>query len=120
LGIAGAYDLRDLTPEAFPGFLGDLAGNGDVVGNTTVPQREAAYRLAEVRDEAAEAIGAVNTVWLENGRLRGGNSDAHGFIANLDDRAPGWDAARGRAIVLGAGGSARAAAYTLMQRGMAV
>jgi len=120
LGIPGAYDLKDLTPEAFPGFMSDLAGNGYVGGNITVPHKEAAYRLAEARDEAAEAIGAVNTVWLENGQLRGGNSDAHGFIANLDDRAPGWDAARGRAIVLGAGGSARSAAYTLMKRGMEV
>ena len=120
LGIAGAYDLKDLTPEEYPDFLTHLAANGYVGGNVTVPHKEAAFRLVDRRDEAAEAIGAVNTVWLENGRLRGGNSDAHGFIANLDDCAPGWDAARGLAVVLGAGGSARAAAYTLVSRGLRV
>lgn len=120
LGIAGAYELRDVTPEAFPGFLTHLAANGYVGGNITVPHKEAAYRLVDGRDNAAEAVGAVNTVWLENDRLRGGNSDAHGFIANLDDRAPRWDAAGGRAVVLGAGGAARAAAYALTTRGLRV
>lgn len=120
LGIAGAYELRDVTPEAFPDFLTRLAANGYVGGNVTVPHKEAAYRLVAQRDEAAEAVGAVNTVWLENGRLRGGNSDVHGFIANLDDRAPGWDAGGRRAVVLGAGGAARSAAYALLKRGLQV
>jgi shikimate dehydrogenase len=120
LGIAGAYDLKDLTPDEFPGFLTHLAENGYVGGNVTVPHKEAAYRLVEKRDEAAEAVGAVNTVWLEEGRLRGGNSDTHGFIANLDDRAPGWDRRDGQAVILGAGGAARSAAYALMKRGLRV
>ena len=120
LGIAGTYDLKDLTPGEFPDFLTHLAANGYVGGNVTVPHKEAAYRLVDERDEAAEAVGAVNTVWLESGRLRGGNSDTHGFVANLDDRAPGWDAARGEAVMLGAGGAARSAAYALMKRGLRV
>ena len=120
LGIAGAYDLKDLAPGEFPDFLTHLAANGYVGGNVTVPHKEAVYRLVDERDEAAEAVGAVNTVWLERGRLRGGNSDTHGFVANLDDRAPGWDASRGAAVILGAGGAARAAAYALMQRGLRV
>lgn len=120
LGIAGAYDLRDLTPGEYPDFLTHLAANGYVGGNVTVPHKEAAYQLVDDRDEAAEAVGAVNTVWLENGRLRGGNSDTHGFIANLDDRAPGWDAGGGLAVILGAGGAARSAAYALMKRGLRV
>lgn len=120
LGIAGAYELKDLTPEAFPEFLTHLAAHGYVGGNVTVPHKEAAYRLVDARDEAAEAVGAVNTVWLENGRLRGGNSDTHGFVANLDDRAPGWDVRGGTAVILGAGGAARSAAYALIQRGLRV
>jgi shikimate dehydrogenase len=120
LGITGAYDFKDLTPDEFPDFVTHLAANGYVGGNVTIPHKEAAYRLVEQRDEAAEAVGAVNTVWLENGRLRGGNSDTHGFVANLDDRAPGWDVPAGTAVVLGAGGAARSAAYTLMKRGLSV
>src|SRR5437762_8225950 len=50
----------------------------------------------------------------------GGNSDPYGFIANLDDRAPRWDRAAGRAIVLGAGGAARSAAFGLIRRGFRV
>lgn len=120
LGIAGAYELMDLTPEAFPEFVTHLAAHGFVGGNVTVPHKEAAFRLVDRRDEAAEAVGAVNTLWLENGRLMGGNSDTHGFVANLDDRAPGWDVADGRAVILGAGGAARSAAYALALRGLTV
>jgi shikimate dehydrogenase len=50
----------------------------------------------------------------------GGNSDTHGFLANLDDRAPGWDVSGGRAVILGAGGAARSAAYALATRGLTV
>jgi shikimate dehydrogenase len=120
LGIPGAYELKDLTPEAFPDFVTHLAANGYVGGNVTVPHKEAAFRLVDRRDEASEAVGAVNTVWLENGRLMGGNSDTHGFVANLDDRAPGWDMPGGRAVILGAGGAARSAAYALATRGLTV
>ena len=120
LGISGAYELKDLTPEAFPDFVTHLAANGYVGGNVTVPHKEAAFRLVDHRDEASEAVGAVNTLWLEGGRLMGGNSDTHGFVANLDDRAPGWDVPGGRAVILGAGGAARSAAYALAARGLAV
>ena len=120
LGIEGAYDFKDLSPEEFPGFLASLEKNGYVGGNVTVPHKEAAYRMVAAHDAAAEAVGAVNTLWLEGGRLLGGNSDVHGFLANLDDRAPGWDAHGPRAVLLGAGGGARSAAYALKKRGVEV
>jgi shikimate dehydrogenase len=120
LGLPGAYELKDLTPEQFPDFVTHLEANGYVGGNVTVPHKEAAFRLVAGCDQAAEAVGAVNTLWLENGRLLGGNSDVHGFIANLDDRAPGWDVRGCRAVVLGAGGAGRSAVYALKQRGAEV
>jgi shikimate dehydrogenase len=120
LGIPGGYDLKDVAPEAFADFLTHLSAHGYVGGNVTVPHKEAAYQLVQHRDAAAEAIGAVNTVWLENGALIGGNSDTHGFISNLDDRAPGWNVPGCRAVVLGAGGAARSAAYALITRGVEV
>ncbi|TIN17947.1 MAG: shikimate dehydrogenase, partial [Mesorhizobium sp.] len=70
------------------------------------------------RDQAAEEIGAVNTLWFEDGTLWGGNTDAHGFAANLDDYAPGW-AGKGPAVVLGAGGASRAVIHALKERGVA-
>jgi shikimate dehydrogenase len=120
LGIPGAYELKDLTPEQFPDFIKNLEANGYVGGNVTVPHKEVAYRMVAGRDAAAEAVGAVNTLWLENGRLMGGNSDTHGFIANLDERAPGWNVPGCRAVVLGAGGAGRSAVYMLKQRGVEV
>jgi len=120
LGIPGSYDFMDLTPDEFPDFVTHMAERGYVGGNVTVPHKEAAFRLAEHRDAAAETVGAVNVLWLENGTLMGGNSDVHGFVANLDDRAPGWDVKDGLAVILGAGGAARGAVYGLMQRGMRV
>ncbi len=72
--------------------------------------------FARVLDAAANAIGAVNTVWLDGGQLAGSNTDAFGFLANLDSSAPGWDRA-GPAVVVGAGGAARAVVWALRQRG---
>ncbi|RVD63640.1 shikimate dehydrogenase, partial [Mesorhizobium sp. M4A.F.Ca.ET.029.04.2.1] len=99
-GIDGSYRAIDVAPDDFAAFLNGLRDNGFQGGNVTIPHKEAAFALVERRDEAAEAIGAVNTLWFEDGKLWGGNTDAHGFAANLDDYAPGW-AANGPAVVLG-------------------
>src|SRR5258708_15485177 len=77
LGIPGAYELKDLTPEQFPGFVKGLGSNGYVGGYVTVPHKEEAYRAGSARDADAEAVGAVNALWLRNGKLMGGNSDVH-------------------------------------------
>ena len=120
LGIAGSYQRIDVAPEALAGFLSGLEEAGFAGGNITVPHKQAA--LAHVRhvDAAARAIGAINTVWLENGALLGGNTDAEGFAANLADHAPDWRGRTGIALVLGAGGAARAVAYALSQLGFKV
>lgn len=120
LGIPGGYEIRDLTPEEFVPFISNLAANGYVGGNVSLPHKEAAYRTVAARDAAAEAVGAVNTLWLENASLMGGNSDVHGFIANLDDRAPGWKVPGCKVVILGAGGAARSAVYAFKQRGVEV
>ena len=69
LGIDGAYERADVAPEDFPAFFRDLPGHGFVGGNITKPHKEAAFRLVDRREGAAAAIGAVNTVWFENGTL---------------------------------------------------
>jgi shikimate dehydrogenase len=115
-GLDGEYMKMAVKPEEFEGFLTNLSILGFCGANITIPHKIEAYRLCELRDSAAEAIGAVNTVWLDAGRLCGTNSDAYGFGANLDSEAPGWDRG-GPAVVIGAGGAARAIVFTLIQRG---
>jgi shikimate dehydrogenase len=119
LGLNGVYELVDIAPEAFPDFFAHLSRHGYVGANVTTPHKDAAFRLIDERKGPAEAIGAVNTVWYEGDRLVGGNTDYLGFLANLDEAAPGWDD-RGPAIVIGAGGAARAIVYALLQRGLDV
>ena len=116
-GIDGSYGAIDVAPTEFAAFLAGLRKNGYRGGNVTIPHKEAAFALVDRRDEAAEQIGAVNTLWFEDGNLWGGNTDAHGFAANLDDHAPGW-AMNGPAVVLGAGGASRAVIHALIERGI--
>ena len=118
LGIEGAYELADVAPENFAAFFRALGANGFAGGNITKPHKEQAFRLVDRREDAADAIGAGNTVWYENGALIGGNTDWLGIVLSLDAIAPGWD--KGRAVVLGAGGAARAATYGFRQRGLSV
>jgi len=116
-GLAGSYAAIDVEPGAFPAFLDRLRAGSHRGGNVTIPHKEAAFALADRKDAAAEAIGAVNTLWMEGDTLFGSNTDAYGFIANLDDRQPGWDARKGPVVVLGAGGAARAVLFALGERG---
>jgi len=118
LGIAGSYERIDVSPDGIRDFFSGLPASGYAGGNVTIPHKEAAFEAVERRDSEAEAVGAVNTIWLEDGRLCGGNTDAIGFAANLDDRAPAWRG-RERALVLGAGGAARAVVHALLSAGYA-
>src|SRR5262245_10502922 len=116
--LAGEYVREDVPPALIERFLKVFPQSGYVGGNVTVPHKEIAFARATSRDPVAEALGAVNTLWHENGRLFGANTDVHGFLAHLDEVAPGWAARTKSAIILGAGGSARAAVYGLLQRGL--
>jgi shikimate dehydrogenase len=121
LGLAGEYGLAEVRPEALGLFVAGMRAAGYVGANVTVPHKQAVARLVARCDAAAEAIGAVNTLWFEGEELVGGNTDAVGFVGNLDDRAPGWDGGGGgRAVILGAGGAARAAVHGLLGRGFTV
>jgi len=86
--------------------------------NVTVPHKEAAYAAVDERDRLAERIGAVNTiVFNDDGRSHGSNTDAFGFVESLRTRVPGWFGAAGPAVVLGAGGAARAIVAALQDNG---
>lgn len=115
-GVEGEYGKAAVELKDFEAFVTGLAANGFCGANVTVPHKIEAHRLCERRDGAADAIGAVNTLWIDGGKLVGSNTDAFGFLANLDCEAPGWDR-EGPAVVIGAGGAARAILWALHQRG---
>jgi shikimate dehydrogenase len=119
-GISGAYEKMAVRPEELADFLGSLFECGFTGCNVTLPHKEAALRLAQAVDQSARAIGAANTLWLdEDAELHASNTDAYGFMANLAEQAPAWNAGRRPVVVLGAGGAARAIIYGLLEGGAA-
>jgi shikimate dehydrogenase len=116
LGIEGGYVIEAVPPDEFKDFLFRLSHRGFVGANVTIPHKERALALSKP-DERARAVGAANTLWFADGELCSTNTDVEGFINNLDSSAPGWDNIED-ALVLGAGGSARAVVFGLLERGI--
>jgi shikimate dehydrogenase len=117
LRIDGAYERRDVPPEALGDFVRNLRAHGYVGCNVTIPHKEDVLALADEVTPRARAIGAANTLWFEGDTLWADNTDVIGWLADLDDQAPGWDTSPDTALVLGAGGAARAILYGLRERG---
>lgn len=119
-GIEGDYVREAVEPGTLPEFFASVRGGAYLGGNITLPHKEETLTLVDRAEIAAKAIGAVNTVWLEDGKLIGTNTDWLGFAENLDRQTPGWDAPERLsqpALVLGAGGAARGILYALVERG---
>ena len=116
-GIDAAYRAEEVSPESAAQFIANLASHGYVGANVTMPHKGLALELSEP-DDRAKAVGAANTLWLDNGVLRSTNTDVEGFTGALDAALAGWDARVGEAVVLGAGGAGRAVVYGLIERGI--
>ena len=117
LGIPGGYVIEAVPPDELQDFVFRLTLRGFVGANVTIPHKERVLALS-APDARARAIGAANTLWFEDGELRSTNTDVEGFINNLDASAPGWETSA-EALVLGAGGGARAVVFGLLERGIA-
>jgi shikimate dehydrogenase len=131
MGLAGewTYGALDVAPEDFEAEVAELAAEGEYAGvNITVPHKEAALAMADEVSDAARAIGAANTLSFRGGQIAADNTDAGGLLRSLpaslaapSDKAGaatagGEDGPR-RALVLGAGGAARAAIWALAHGG---
>jgi shikimate dehydrogenase len=116
-GLAGEYRKEPVPPGELAAFLASLGERGYVGANVTIPHKEAALAQS-APDARANAVGAANTLWRDGAVLKSTNTDVEGFLGNLDATAPGWDKGLKTAVVLGAGGSARAVVFGLIERGV--
>ena len=116
--IDGAYIPLRIQPGTFPTAIRGLVASGFAGANVTIPHKRAAFAICDSVDPGAQRAGAVNTLVFRDGRITGSNTDGWGFLANL--RAHGVDPAAGPALLLGAGGGARAIAAALLDAGAAV
>ncbi len=116
-GIDGAYVPLPVRPEDFARAIAGLRAAGFAGLNVTVPHKEAAFALCDAVEDSARQAGAVNTLLFGRDGVRGLNTDGAGFLANL---AAHGVAAGGPALLLGAGGAARAIAAALLSAGVQV
>lgn len=116
MGLAGSYEAIDTAPEGVGQIVARMRAGELVGGNVTIPLKETVLGHLDYLDPLAKRIGAVNTLVRDGARIAGFNTDYVGFLANLDQKAPGWDKGLSRAVVLGAGGAARAVLVALAHR----
>jgi len=115
--LNGLYEALDIKPEHLSKRLPELLRAGYQGFNLTVPHKEMVLPLCDEIDDKARAVGAVNTIWTEDARIKGTNTDIFGFVQNIKSGAPEFDFTAGPAVVLGAGGAARAVVQGLLQEG---
>ena len=115
-GIDARYELWDRAPIALPDAIAEVRGDDFLGVNITIPHKERVVPLIDKLTEEAQATGAVNTLTREGRRLVGHNTDVPGFAAALD-KLVGRQKMPRQAVVLGAGGGARAVVYGLIRAG---
>ena len=117
LGISLDYTAIEATPDAFPQALDAFVTAGGKGANVTLPLKEAAFALCASTSERAQRAGAVNTLIRNDGQWRGDNTDGIGLVRDLTGRLS-LDLRGRRALLLGAGGSARGVAPALLDAGV--
>lgn len=118
-GIDATYDAVDIAPENLRRGIDDMIARGYRGFNVTIPHKQAVMSLCDSIDETAQRIGAVNTVVVrEGGVLHGMNTDSYGFVENIRQTIRDIDLQGKAALVLGAGGAARAIVHGLLALGI--
>jgi shikimate dehydrogenase len=119
LGLDWSYEAIAVEPQRFAEVVRDLSERGYAGANVTIPHKLRALELADEVSDVARSVGAANTLTFRAGAVAAHNTDVEGFLAALAEAAP--EAPRGmRALVLGAGGAARAVVYGLLSKGAAI
>lgn len=119
-GISGHYVPVSLSPDRLVEGLRALGVAGFRGVNVTIPFKELALSNAATVSETAGMLGAANTLTFESdGSYHADNTDGYGFLSNMRQTLPDWTVARGTALILGAGGAARAVVGALLSEGIA-
>lgn len=119
LGLPGHYIPMDVEPDKLASVMRTLPDLGFVGVNVTIPHKEHVFEIADHISDRATLIGAANTIiFRKDGSIYADNTDGYGFIENLRQNAPDWSAKTGPAVVLGAGGAARAVIASLLDVGV--
>lgn len=116
--LHGVYGIEDIHPDRLGDFIKLLRNNEYQGCNVTIPHKETIIAHVDHLSEEAKRIGAVNTLWVEEGVIYGTNTDGFGFISHLKEQCPDEVSAIKTAIVLGAGGAARAVIDALCAQGL--
>jgi shikimate dehydrogenase len=118
-GLKGHYIPIDIAPTDLAEMIRTLPRLGFVGANITIPHKEAILNIADIVTDRAALIGAANTlIFRKDGKIHADNTDGSGFIANLRQNVPNWVPSAGPALVLGAGGGARAVVAALIEVGV--
>lgn len=117
-GIDAVYEKMAVEPKNVVQFIADLAASEFSGCNVTIPHKETAFRAVAKADEIASRLGAVNTVYLKDGVTCGTNTDGEGFIASLRYANPAFELRNKTAVIIGAGGAAKAIIGALLDEGV--
>lgn len=118
-GLQGYYMPIDVMTKDLESVLQTMPSMGFIGANVTLPHKEKVLSIADHISDRAALIGAANTlVFQQDGKIYADNTDGYGFIENIRQQAPAWQATEGQALVLGAGGAARAVVSALLEAGV--
>ncbi len=117
-GIEAVYEKKAIEPGNAADFIANLASSEFTGCNVTIPHKETAFQAVAKTDEIARRMGAVNTVYLKNGAVCGTNTDGEGFIASLRHSHPEFNLRNKTAMIVGAGGAAKAIIGALLDEGV--
>lgn len=118
-GQKGYYVPLHVEASDLSNVLQTLPKMGFVGVNVTVPHKERVFQIADLITDRATLIGAANTlIFRKDGKIHADNTDGYGFIENMRQNAPAWQPSKGPAVILGAGGAARAVVASLLEVGV--
>lgn len=119
-GLDAEYSICDLAEEKLPEFLASIREGKQAGCNVTIPYKQTVIEYLDAIDDAALAIGSVNTIYRSNGLLRGTSTDGAGYIGHLRNIHPDLQLKNAKVLILGAGGAARSIADALVTAGCSV